>query len=364
MAIIDNMFNIFRKPNFKSGALEDNRTIEEKEFDYKASEVFSASYPWIKTRENDKNSILESIKNYPQYDQDGSCSCVANALGLNFSKANLSEEGVALKFSPRSIYPFRSNAPAGGMIGANACDLAVKKGMVLSLLMPHDKYSEEKMNDASDYIKSYEQIAQIYKPANYIYVDLTWDDIADMIENRKLPVMIFLKFGDEYWSPAPVHNPNGIKKYGHAVTPVAAYLKDGVKTLLIQDSAGLGTCMNGRYRELSICWEKNLTFAVAFIDLKNDWKDGVSTDTSKPKYEFKNELKYGMLNNEDVKKLQDCLKYLSFFPKTISSTGNFYGITKTGVKAFQSAYNVILTSSELSGNVGPNTLIKLNSLFS
>lgn len=357
------MFNLLRRGKFNSGVLDDNRSKEEKEFDYKVEEVFSASYPWIKTWENDKDSILSSIANYPQYDQDGSYSCVANATGLCFSKANITEENISLKFSPRSFYPFRSNAPAGGMIGIDACKIATGKGMVLSLLMPHDKYNEVQMNDVSDYVKSYEQIAQIYKPANYIFPSLKWDDIADMIENKKLPTMIFLRFGDEYWTSIPKYNPNGSKKYGHAVVPVAAYLKNGVKTILIQDSAGLGTCMNGRYRELSQEWENNLTFAVSFIDLKNDWRDDTSTDESKPKYEFKNELKYGMLNNEDVRKLQDCLKYLSFFPKTITSTGNFYGITKTAVVSFQKAYNVVLTDSEISGYVGTNTLAKLNSLF-
>ena len=79
---------------------------------------------------------------------------------------------------------------------------------------------------------------------------------------------------------------------------------------------------------------------------------------NKPKFFFQNNLYIG-LRNEEVRILQDCLKYLGCFPKEQESTGFFGSITQEAVKIFQQRYSI----SPVSGYVGPLTKAKLNELF-
>jgi len=90
------------------------------------------------------------------------------------------------------------------------------------------------------------------------------------------------------------------------------------------------------------------------VDLPSDFKFA-----KKPEYAFLNDLKLGM-KNEEVKMLQECLKYEDCFPIKIESTGLFGSVTLGAVKKFQEKYSIIPTA----GYVGTITRTKLNQLFS
>lgn len=86
----------------------------------------------------------------------------------------------------------------------------------------------------------------------------------------------------------------------------------------------------------------------------------------KPKYTFKRDLEYGMKGDPDVAKLQDCLRYLGYFPETQASTGNYFEVTRQAVLAFQKAYKLITPFQEFTyrGNYCYQlTRAQLNSIF-
>jgi hypothetical protein len=87
------------------------------------------------------------------------------------------------------------------------------------------------------------------------------------------------------------------------------------------------------------------------VDLPNDFK------ITKEEVCFSEDLLYGMKNNEVVK-LQDCLKKQGVFPTYIDSTGFFGTITFNSVKKFQRMWGIIDT-----GYVGPLTRGRLNEIF-
>jgi len=69
-----------------------------------------------------------------------------------------------------------------------------------------------------------------------------------------------------------------------------------------------------------------------------------NSDLAKPKYNFTNDLHYGMRNSE-VAMLQRCLGYEKdadgyMFPLYQSPTGSFYGLTLKAVKRFQTKYGI------------------------
>lgn len=72
---------------------------------------------------------------------------------------------------------------------------------------------------------------------------------------------------------------------------------------------------------------------------------------------FASELSYGIAQNQEVSRLQMFLNVLGYF--TISPTGNFYSITETAVKNFQSANAIVPV-----GIVDQATQTKLNELYS
>lgn len=80
-------------------------------------------------------------------------------------------------------------------------------------------------------------------------------------------------------------------------------------------------------------------------------------------YIFNRDLWYGLYNPE-VKKLQEALQFLGFFPTSQELT-NYYGpITKTAVKKFQKYYNIVIPLEILGyGRFGPKTRGMLNTLI-
>lgn len=81
------------------------------------------------------------------------------------------------------------------------------------------------------------------------------------------------------------------------------------------------------------------------------------TPQPSPGHQFNMDLSFGMRGSEVVR-LQDRLKQLGFFPKTVTSTGYFGTVTRDAVSKFQRYYGI--TPSV--GYFGPITRKKINSL--
>jgi peptidoglycan hydrolase-like protein with peptidoglycan-binding domain len=347
------MFLFKKKPKInieKLGLIEDPRSVEEKLKDYRSEEIaMVAPIKWVEKSESE-------WRKFPVFSQNQSSSCVAQATAKALGIENYLEEQKFVHFSARDIYVRRMNYPGEGMYFADALNIGYKFGATVEQLMPSQGLSESAMNILNDRTPLTEIIAKVGKGGNYFSLPVDIESIASIVEPSGKPVIIGVRFGPNEWfgkKVPEVLNPTGI--WGHGICVTNAILYQGKKALIIEDSAYYDANKEA-VRIITEDWFKSyrIVFAGYFSFLQN-----TGTET-KPKYLFNKDLKYGMTNNNDIKKLQECLAYLKLFPNRTEFTGNFYGLTLKGVIAFQ----VLNSITPSTGLVGPTTRAKLNELFS
>jgi hypothetical protein len=352
------MFNFFKKPkiNINSlGVIEDSRSPEEKNRDYKFEEIATAppTFDWKEKPES------EWVK-YPIFFQDGSSSCVAQAVSKVLGIENYLEEKKFVHFSARDIYTRRSNAPGEGMFFTDGMNIGRQFGATIEQLMPSQGLAEPLMNMAEDRTPLTEIVAKVGKGGNNVLLPIDMDTIGHVIETQGKGVLLGVRFGPNEWDRPIPQIMGSDTRWGHAIVATNATLYQGKKALIIEDSWGTNSGIDGR-RILKEEWFKNtfpfnngrVTFAGYYDFLSNE---GLLI---KPSWAFMSDLKYGMTNNLDVKMLQECLVYLKFFPSNQECTGNFYGLTLSAVKLFQEKNGIVPAT----GVVGPVTRQKLNELF-
>ncbi len=185
-----------------------------------------------------------------------------------------------------------------------------------------------------------------YKIGGYIQVNVDFNSIKRAIYEFGAVLMGFV--GDNTgWQTAFIKVPK-IPVWGHATVGISFDVQyiDGQNSWSEQwGDKGLFHFLE-TYKPFE-CW-------AVTVDRPNEF---LPDPNAKPKYVFKNNLLQG-INNDEVKVLQDCLKWLGCMEKTQESTGYFGLITYNAVKVFQGRYNIFQT-----GNVGPLTINKLNELF-
>lgn len=318
------------------GLILDPRTIEEKAKDFTHEELALAiSLKWGRG--------LENAPNYSQRDQDGSGSCVGQAT----AKA----EEVLKKYiaSAHPIYARRKNFPSPGMWLQDAGEILKKQGTTSELLDPSQKMDEGQMN-----------LSVVVDTPNKepFYITVTnfknIDEIATAIEIYGHCIVSVGIGANGEWTEKPVYNGTEPVSY-HAICATWYFTdENGKKCLRIDESWGID---NPGHRILTEeYWKVRGTGAMYFIP-----------DDGKPHYKFSTPLVFGFMVNNDVKWLQEILKYEGLFPKSILSTGNYLQITAKAVLAFQKKYQVAPNSEldPLQGRrVGSKTIAKLNELYS
>ena len=328
------------------GVINDPRLEEEKKQDYQAEELVKfVPIIWKEKPESE-------WRKFPIFSQNGSGSCVAQTIAKVLGIENFLEEGKFVHFSARDIYTHRKNFPSLGMWFQDGLQIGYEFGATFEQLMPSQGLNEMAMNIYSDRTPLTEIVAKPGKGGNYLVLPIDIEAIASKIEEGK-GIVLGVKFGPKEWNrEIPVILGNEMPYY-HAITGTVATLYQNKKAIVIEDSWGIDSGIDGR-RIVTEDWFNagRIFFAGYYQFLKND---GLEV---KPKYQFNTNLKYGMTNNADVKKLQECLTYLKLFPTRDYFTGNFYSITLKGIKAFQ-----VLNNINPIGIVGPKTRAKLNEQF-
>lgn len=351
-----------------NGVIEDPRSDEEKAKDYRIEEVATfnpIAYPkW----EDVKPKIDEYLDKLPVRNQGNVGSCLSFSTTACLGMLNLKEEGVFIEPSPADIYARRKNQNSAGMYFQDAMDINVKHGATLEYLFPTPRDHEFNSSILSNYKKSYGEIAQIYKPKNYFTVNPNIDEVAQLILQGN-PVELGTRIGYDEWERITPVVRSDKTPWGHGIASIVngAFIKDGQKTIMIYDSHGTSTTYRGKARFLTENWFKNRIFwAGVFRDLENDWfLNNPDINNPKPKYNFTKDLLYSMMNY-DVIRLQDCLKWLGYFSKSVDSTGYYGVLTSKAVLQFQLDYKVDTPEelNKLEGHyVGPKTRKALNNLF-
>jgi hypothetical protein len=351
------ILNIFKEKK-GTGANIDPRPVEEQLKDYKFEEIVASVNPvnWVEKPQS-------QWRKFPIFNQNGSGSCVAQTMAKLLGVMYWLKNGVYVHFSATHIYQRRSNRPASGMWGIDALDIA-RKGVTLEVLAPSQNMTDAQMDSAK--IETYKQeVGEIFKIDNYLVVGTKdIDKIASIIQTTGKAVMVWFYFEDREWTARPVvMNPN-LDLYAsstarHSVTAVDYTLVDGKKALIIEDSWGSSYGLAGQRIIDEDFFKARNWFAAYPMSFVFDEQQSTPV---KPSYTFNTDLVFGMTNN-DVKALQDCLKYEGLFPTNAASTGYFGAITKTAVQKFQDKYNIAVSTDPGYGRVGPRTRAKLNEIY-
>lgn len=323
-----------------TGAIEDPRGQEELVKDWRHEEVLGmGAFEW---KEN-------PIPNYTKRNQDGSYACGgfsgAKALGIN----NLKDRGQYVDLDPNYIYQKRVNK-TDGMFLQDLLDIMCKHGAPEDRELRADNKSQPEL-DRITYSKEQEQQALQYRGKSYVArMPMNIDEVARVISMGHTPIGL-VRCNIREWTSEPVIIDGLNVDLSHFVPFVGATLRNGKKTLIVDDSWGSSFGPNG----LRFISEE--FFNKRFIQV------GYCVDLENSKHRFTSPLRFGMMNNQDVRALQDRLKQDGFLSRAIPTTGNYLQLTAQAVYRFQVA-NKIAPMEELNrlgGRVvGPKTIEFLN----
>ncbi len=303
--------------DYTNGIAPDPRSEEEKAKDYQHKDVAGAILiNWIEKPPT-------AWKKYIPREQDGSLSCCGQA------SAKAIEILLGDVMSAHPPYRSRANFPDGGMYLQNIGEVWKNVGSTTELLDPSQSQNETTMN--RDIAVSTPTKAGGYafpKPKNI-------DEIAEAIELHGHCILIFHCSKTE-WTATPFYNGATID-FGHCICAIDYFLKDGAKTLLIEDSTGHFSTLDGKGQRL---------ITENFLNNRCDGAIYLTLEKPIVPFKFLKDLKLGMTNS-DVKELQKRLGVIQ--------TGFFGPLTFQAVKKFQS-----LNSLPTTGFCGPLTRAVLN----
>lgn len=302
-------------------------------------------------------------RSFPIADQDGSGSCVAQTVAKMAGIHYWLENGEYVPFSATHIYQRRANKPMTGMGFPDLVNIA-KQGITLEALVPSQLMSDDKM-DSIEIPEYKKKVGEIFKLGDGIVLPAgDFDTIASTVLTTKKPVMAWFYFTYDEWTDKPEVKNYALDKFAeatcrHSVTIVDACKVNGEDALIIEDSWGLGRAIKGRRIITRVFFNERNYFALYFR------KFIYVESLDKPKYKFKESMKFGD-RGEDIKALQEVLRYNGMFPQDQETTGYYGQLTADGVYQFQLKYDVdtILALSQLEGRVvGPKTIAKLNKYY-
>ena len=343
---------------FQSGAKLDTRTEAEKLKDFLQKEVVASAavVNWIE-------KVQSAWRKFPIFNQNGSGSCVMQTETKELGIMRWLKDNIYVHFSATHGYQQRINKPEAGMGAVDAREIA-KKGITLEVLTPSQNLTDQQMDSAI--VEEYKRkVGEIFAVSNYLHLaQKDIDAVASTIQATGKGVMLFFYFKIEEWTEHPkVLFPNldlnASDTLRHAVCAVDYTLVNGKKCLIIEDSWGSSFGLAGQ-RVIDEDFFKARNWYAGY--LVNFVFDG---NIIKPKHTFLTDLEFNKPNPaNEVKALQDCLKYEKLFPTNTDSTGFFGAITKKAVQDFQVRYNIANALNPSFGRVGPKTRAKLNEIFS
>ena len=183
---------------------------------------------------------------------------------------------------------------------------------------------------------------------------------------------VFDENGKEWWTVEPKVIFDFKSEYDqytahHQATIVDMILKNGVKTIVVQDTAGIGTGYgeDNNLRDITPDMLAKRSYAMGFILDNDDEKLIPEPIALQPKFAQSKSMSVGS-KGENVKQLQAVLIYEGVL-KIKAPTGEFWGMTRDAVKKLQEKYkSEILTPVGLkygTGLCGSSTLKFLNKKY-
>lgn len=331
------------------GVLPDRRTIKEKEKDWRAEELVSAGAAVPKFRPTKKGRWNK----YTVRDQDGSGSCVSQALAKGFEILYKKETGKSVVFSATPIYQKRRNAPNPGMYINDAFDIAVKRGTCPEKNCKSQLMTDREM-DMATLPYNFEEINDYLDALAFVTMPKDFDFVAYWVE-RNGYAQIHIAADYRCWARDFPKLGSKRREVRHAVAAVDAVTFEGTQYIVIEDSWGEFGEFKGQRLLSREVFNDMFTSGAGFTVLKYDV-------TNVPSNPFANAMEFGQ-KNSDIARLQDFLKAKGFFPSNQESTGYYGNITALAVYNYQIANRVAspVELNQLKGKrVGFKTLTHIN----
>lgn len=321
--LLDLIVSIFmNEEEIMNGALPDNRPEEEKTKDYTPAEILGGAIPslnWVEKQQPEWKHL--SIRS-----QITSSSCGGQA----GAKAIESFAGIIASANP--IYRNRSNYPDGGMVQIEIGQILKKLGTCNETDSPSQNMTEEQMNAVN--------IPSIlpFKVSAYYIIPGGKNTDMDVLKtalDKGHAIIPLISSNNQEYGAVPTYNGQATT-FGHFVCCVSGNdtLYRGEKSLIIDDSCAINSTVNkSGQRIFTESWLK--LRSVSFLALIK-----ATPEPNQPTihHQFKTDLSFGMMNNDDVRILQDILKLEDCLAKEIPSTGNFLSATKQAVIKLQTKY--------------------------
>lgn len=332
-----------KKIEFKSGALIDTRSDEAKSKDYFQKEIVASAAPvvWVE-KPKDK------WRRFPDQNQFVSGSCVAQTVKKLGGVILWLKEKTYVVFSATPIYQARSNKPAGGMVGVEAFDIWKRDGLTLEQLVGSEMMNDPQM-DAVVVEQYKKDVGRVFKIGGHIGIEEgNFESVASTIQQTEKAVMVWFYFLGEEWSrEIPTVETINLKQddasaLRHSVAAVDFFLYNGIKYILVEDSAHFG---GFTYHLISEEFFKIRNFfaryPMNFVFQAPPELTPVPQPepNKKPRYTFTLPLAFGQ-RGEAIRALQNILKYEGLYPINTESTSYFGAITASGVLKFQIKHNV------------------------
>lgn len=322
-------------------ALKDPRPLEQRAKNFQHREL-GASVPVVWREKPPSEWKSFSLR---KQSNSSSCGGQAAAKGIEVFRKEV--------ISAHPIYRARANFPQQGMWLQDIGDILKKKGTTTEVLDPSQNLGEDEMNKDVT-------VPTPIKVEGYAFPDMDIDEIAEAVETHgHCLLLVHGNFAE--WSSRPVFNEKQFN-FGHFVTAVDYTLSNGEKCLVIEDSTAWESSINQTGQRLitEAYLGKRFDDAMYFIF------DKTKPVSDKPKFKFTKVLKFGMMNDPEVKALQDILKYEKLFLQATPSTGNYLQMTAKAVLEWQKKHAVAPLGelTALAGKrCGEKTIAMLNSLY-
>lgn len=288
--------------------------------------------------------------------QASSGSCVAQTCALIHDKAT------GYETSAVPIYSARSNKPAQGMAYEDVVKLLPSKRIYFEKNVPSQNLNDTAMD--SQNIKG-DSLNPVFEP---FLLPRSFDEVAKAVRQQGYASVWFRGTFDEWqqWIISSLASQSNQVRHSFAI--LEAIRVDGIEYLIALDSAGYYRSTSKKPSWLKTDGLRAITREAFEQGAFNQWtvkQINIIPPIGKPQYKFNYSLKYGMLKNDDVRKLQQVLIYEGLLDSD-ANTGNYKNMTRSAVKAFQLKHKVasVQEITQLAGvSVGPKTRAKLNELY-
>ncbi len=314
---------------------QDTQSIEQKSLNFSQTEFVCAPVPvvWVEKPK-------ETWRKFTVRNQDGSGMCVVMTYATELGIISLQKYNKWLDFSSTFPYQQRKYSDISGCTSEDVYSIFPKLGNVFEKDMPSQFINDQEAmlvpreNYFSDIAKAF-TISRIQLPIDF-------ETVASTVQQTGKGVMVWFKFSNGEWKDIPQVLPVPTTS-GHSVTVVDFTLYQGKKYLIIQDSWGLQSAMNG-LRLISEEYFNTRCFLSSYL---MSFQLSQSSTPTRPTFDG------------SIISVQKCFKFEGLFPLNIPEVENWGNITRTACISFQKRYNI----SPALGVFGPITKEKLHQLF-